>query len=553
MTKQTKIKTTQLLRVGCSALLVAMLTGCAVSQGDVDKAYKSIEPLADQATGDMPASLPLVEDVDSAFLGDRTAPLSYEATLPPVFREKLVTFPANMTISSISQLVSSASGYPVHLSPDVFMSRDQIAGGDKGIGAKPGVQGLANPLATSTGMATEPVYRLPCDRCSVGAYLHNVTEDLGLDYKFDGTTISISRFVTKTFVLAAIPGKVTIKSDLTKGTDTTTGSQGGGTASVGNASTGSFSATTKSMRAGEFDFIASITAELNDLKSPEGKVEINPQTRLVFVHDTKENVQRMTEVLQRENGLALRQVAMRVRTIQLVASGNSQAGVSADMVFNRIQNGITKWSITAAAPASLVTATGASIGLSILKPNAPLTGSSSALQALNTLGKTIEDDSVMKYTLDGVPVAVASYETKGYLAATTPSYGSIAGSSAGVPGLTPGSVTVGKFINLLPSVEDNNRIILSYWNDSSQQNGPFTTISTGSGATQQSIQLTDVIGNKDDQNVSLADGQSMVLYGEVDNHYDSSTNAGIGGASGNWNKQRTYQIVIVTVSVVPSM
>jgi type IVB pilus formation R64 PilN family outer membrane protein len=398
---------------------------------------------------------------------------------------------------------------------------------------------------------------LQCGQCSVGTYLHDVTENLGLDYKFDGTTINVSRFVTRTFVLAAIPGKVSIKSDLTKGTDTTTGTQGGGaTAGSGNASTGSFSAVTQSVRSGgsgEFDYMQSIKNELIDLKSPPGKVEVNPQTRLVFVYDTKENVDRMTDLLKRENGLALRQVAIRVRTIQLALTGNTQAGVSADVVFNRIQDGLTKWSVTTMAPTSLATAAGGTIGLSILKPNAPLTGTNSVLQALNTFGKTIEDDSVTKVTLDGVPVPVASYETKGYLAATTPSFGSIAGSTAGVPGLTPGSVTVGKFINLLPSVEDNNRIILSYWSDSSQLNGPFTTISTGSGATQQQIQLPDVTGKKDEQHISLADGQTVVLYGEVDNHYDSTSNGGIAGASAARNKQRTFQIVMLTATVVPSM
>jgi hypothetical protein len=227
--------------------------------------------------------------------------------------------------------------------------------------------------------------------------------------------------------------------------------------------------------------------------------------------------------------------------------------VSADIIYNRIQDGLAKWSVAAVAPTSLVTATGGTVGLSVLKPNAPLTGTNSVVQALDAYGKTIGDNSFTKVTLNGVPVPIASYETKGYLASTTPSFGSIAGSTSGVPGLTPGSVTVGKFINLLPAVNDNNRITLSYWSDSSQLNGPFTTISAGSGATEQTIQLPDVIGNKDEQHVSLGDGQTIVLYGEMDDQYDGSSNAGIAGASGTWNKQRTFQIVMLTVTVVPSM
>jgi len=545
------------LRVCVVLALVGLLSACAVSQSEVNKAYKDDEATVNQNIDNGIESMALVEDVESAFLGDRMAQVAYEATLPPVFHQKLVTFPANITISTISQLVSSASGYAVHLSPDVFMSRDLLIPRDESNrGAAPqnsGTQasGVQRGLAV-TSNRDEPIYKQPCQSCQIGAYLHGVTEDLGLAYNFDGTTINISRFVTKTFIIAAVPGKVTIKSDVTKGTDTTTGSQS--TAAGGaQANTGSFSALTKASRDGSYDFMASIKDELNDLKSPPGKVEIDAATRLVMVRDTKENVERMTELLERENAIATRQVAIRIRTIQLALTANTQAGISADVIFNKLQNGLAKYAVSFLAPTSLATATGGTVGLSVLQANAPLSGTNAALQALNAYGKTVSDDSQTKVTLNGVPVPVASYETKGYLASTTPSSGSITGTSGGVPGLTPGSVTVGTFINVLPSVNDNNRIILTYWNDSSQLNGPFTTISTGTGATLQTIQLPDVTGNRDEQNVSLADGQTIVLYGEIDNNYTSGSNVGIGGASAALTKSRTFQIVMLTATVVPSM
>jgi len=535
-------------QVVCGLALISLLSACAVSQGDVNKAYNSAQATVESNLNSMPESMPLVEDVTTAFLGDRFAPVAYEATLPPVFRQKLVTFPPNVGITTIAQLLSTTSGYPVHLSPDVFMSPDLFIPQQEQ--AATGKQVAPAAAAALGSTHQEPIYHQPCQGCEIGAYLHAVTEDLGLDYKFDGTAINISRFVTKTFIIAAVPGAVTLHSGVTKGTDTTTGQQSNSAGTGSN--TGQFSAVTKTDRAGTYDFMASIKSELEDLKSPPGKVEIDPASRLVLVHDTKENVQRMSELLERENSIATRQVAIRIRTIQIQETGNTQAAVSTNLIFSQLKNGLAKYAVSFAAPTSLATAAGGSIGLSVLQPNAPLSGTNAALQALNTYGKTIEDDSSTKITLNGVPVPVTSYETKGYLAATTPSAGSITG-TAGVPGLTPGSVTIGKFINFLPSVNDNNRIILSYWNDSSQLNGPFTTISTGTGATQQTIQLTDVIGSRDEQNLSIADGQTVVLYGEVDSHFDSSSNAGIGGGSGAWNKTKTFQIVMLTVTVVPDM
>ncbi|MFP3589248.1 type II secretory pathway protein, partial [Paraburkholderia sp. SIMBA_055] len=83
-----------------------------------------------------------------------------------------------------------------------------------------------------------------------------------------------------------------------------------------SANTGSFAAVTSTGRDGKFDQIDLITKELESLKSPLGKITVNPQSRLVMVRDTKEAVDRMSEVLTRENAISTRQVSVRVRTLQ---------------------------------------------------------------------------------------------------------------------------------------------------------------------------------------------------------------------------------------------
>jgi type IVB pilus formation R64 PilN family outer membrane protein len=526
-----------------SLLVASILTGCAVSQSDVNHAYDAATRDASQAMAGMGESMSLVEHVQTAFLGDRLVPVAYEATLPAVFREKTVTFPANLSITKMAPLVSDASGYPVHLSPDVFVPRDALidtAEGGGGKSAAPGRATLAN---------VEPIYSQP-KTDKIGAYLRGVTEDLGLAWDFDGSTINISRFVTRTFQIAAIPGTVNIKSSMSKGTDTSTGTQSTGTGTT-SANTGSFAAVTSTGRDGKFDQIDLISRELESLRSPLGKITVNPQSRLVTVRDTKEAVDRMNMVLTRENAISTRQVSVRVRTLQIALNNGSQAGLSADVVFNAISDGLAKYTITFMSPTSLATAAG-SVGLSILKPNAPVTGTNAVINGLNTFGKTISDNTQTKMTLNGLPMSIGSFETKGYLASTTPATGSISG-SAGLPGLTPGSVTVGDFLNILPAVNDHNQIILSYWSDNSKLNGPFTTIGTGSGASSQQIQLPDIVGSKNDQTIALSDGQTVVLYGAVTNGYDGSSNNGIGGLSGAWNKAKTFQVIMLTANVVPSM
>jgi type IVB pilus formation R64 PilN family outer membrane protein len=535
-------------RICIGALAAMTLAGCAVTQEDVNRSYDAAHKTAMDAMGDGPQSMSLVEDVPTAFLGDRLVPVAYEANLPAVFRDKVVTFPANLDIKRIGALVSNATGYPVHLSPDVFIPRDSLvpraSSGDGKSDTGPAMSG-------STKAYEVPVYTQPFNG-KVGAYLRGVTEDLGLDWSFDGSTINVTRLVTRMYQIAAIPGKVSIKSTMSKGMDTSTGNQSNGGTGSSGGNTGSFSAVTSTGRDGSYDQMALIETELNKLRSPMGHITVNPQSRLVMVYDTKEAADRMGQLLSRENSVSTRQVAIRVRTLQISLAKGSQAGVNADVVFSAIEGGLAKYAVSFVSPTSLSSG-GGSVGISVLRPDAPFSGTNAVINALNGYGRTVQDNTLTKLTLNGLPVSVASFQSDDYLRSTQSSVGSLTASSGGVPGLTPGTVTTGDFVNVLPAVNDHNQIVLAYWSDSSKLNGPFTSATVGSGQTQQQIQLAHTIGSKDDQTVALADGQTIVLYGAMTDHDDSTTNGGIAGITGTWNKARTFQVIMLTATVVPSM
>ncbi|MEX3969887.1 type II secretory pathway protein [Paraburkholderia caribensis] len=536
-----------IIRTAVVAASLLVVAGCAVTQGDINAAYDAANKTGVDALNGVPGSMSLVEDVPSAFLGDRMVPVAYEATLPAVFREKHVTMPANMDINQIASLISTATGYPVHLSPDVFVPRSSLVPRESA-----SADGKATASSQGSGAKSyeKPVYTQPFTG-TAGAYMRAMTDDLGLDWSFDGSTIIVSRFVTRIFQIAAIPGKVKIKSVMSKGMDTTTGNQSNGT-SGSTGDTGSFSAQTSSGRDGEFDQIQSIKDALDKLRSPMGRVNVNPQSRLVMVYDTREAADRMGKMLAGENAVSTRQVAIRIRTLQIALNRGSQAGANADMVFNAIEGGLAKYAISFTSPTSLSSG-GGSVGLSVLRPNAPFSGTNAVINALNQYGRTVQDNTQTKLTLNGLPVSVASFQSDDYLRSTTSSAGSLTATSGGVPGLTPGTVTTGDFVNILPSVNDHNQIILAYWSDSSKLNGQFTSATVGSGQTQQQIQLAHTIGQKDDQTVALSDGQTVVLYGEMTDHSDSTTNGGLAGITGLWNKSRTFQVIMLTATVVPSM
>ena len=115
-----------ILKTAIAGACSLVIAGCAVTQGDVNSAYDAANGAASAAMSNLPGSMALVEDVPTAFLGDRLVPVAYEATLPATFREKRITMPANLDINQIANLVSGATGYAVHLSPDVFVPRSSL-------------------------------------------------------------------------------------------------------------------------------------------------------------------------------------------------------------------------------------------------------------------------------------------------------------------------------------------------------------------------------------------------------------------------------------------
>ncbi|MBB5405164.1 hypothetical protein HDG41_007260 [Paraburkholderia sp. JPY162] len=83
-----------IIKTGLAVACSLMIAGCAVNQGDINAAYDGAHRIGSDAMANLPGSMALVEDVPTAFLGDRLVPVAYEATLPATFREKKVTMPA---------------------------------------------------------------------------------------------------------------------------------------------------------------------------------------------------------------------------------------------------------------------------------------------------------------------------------------------------------------------------------------------------------------------------------------------------------------------------
>jgi hypothetical protein len=89
------------------------------------------------------------------------------------------------------------------------------------------------------------------------------------------------------------------------------------------------------------------------------------------------------------------------------------------------------------APSSLADSSAGSIGFNVARPDAKLSGTNVAVQALNSLGNIVFDSTRTVVTTNRVPGRVQDVTDRAYLAETTPAAGGASAGTTGVPGSGP--------------------------------------------------------------------------------------------------------------------
>jgi type IVB pilus formation R64 PilN family outer membrane protein len=567
-----RIKANVMLKTFTLSLLAAsLLTSCAsISTDKVDRAAKSAEDTIRERQAQQAAIVapPLVQRVRNPYLGTQPINLAYEATLPPVFRDVTLRFPGRSNLSTVAARITEATKLPVHIRPDVFLSAKALVASASGVaatgvpapsGAPTGVPtplprpGAAFPPIPAAGVATQTLddfdLSLPTDYSgSLAGYLDLISSRLGINWEYREGSISLYRMVTKVFVVKLNPGAVDFSSSLTKGGASGSGAAGGGS----GGDNGSFSSQSSTTLSGKYSVWASLEAAILGMKTPLGKVTVDQSAGHIIVTDTKDVVDEIGKVIDIENTALTRQVQIDVRLLRVAFADDAEIGVDLNLVYSKISQAATDWSFGLNAPGSLVSSMASGMGFNILSPTNRFSGSTLFVRALKEVGKVVSDKTITATTTNRLPVPIGQFSTVTYLAETKPAAAGGAGNGAGVPGLTPGQVTTGFFLNVIPTALENNSVLLRLSMDQSDLLR-IGSISTGSGQTLQQIQTPEVQGTKSDHSVGLKEGESLVLMGISADNLDSGSRTGFGGFSKSAKNAHEMQIIIVTPKVRPGV
>ena len=383
---------------------------------------------------------------------------------------------------------------------------------------------------------------------SLTGFMNLVAAYYGVSWKTNGASLRFFVLDSKTFRIAALPGDTRLSSSVDSGA-TTAGSSGGGSAG-GPGGTPTQSGTTINSTGVGFSNLSvwsDIESSVKQMLSARGKAIASPATGTITVTDTPAVLDRVAEYVADQNKALNRQVSVNVRVLTVDLNEGENYGIQWDLVYQNL---------AAASPYAIgfKTAATTAAGVGTLLLSAPTTsasrfaGTNAMISALSTQGRVTELTSATVVTLNNQPVPVNIGRRVSYLASSSTTQTANVGSTTS---LTPGTVSTGFSMTLVPHIIDGKELLLQYSMDLSSLL-QMKTISSGGN----SIETPDISTSSFIQRVRLDSNDTLIVAG-FDQDNLSAVASGLGHPEntlvGNRNgtTKRSMLVVMIQPTVAP--
>lgn len=556
-----------IVRLTAICVAIGQISGCAVSHEDVKRRTQEME----QTISDLPsagdvakaAQDPPFLRIKGNYFGSGAVPLTAGNAIPERFSNITLRYSRNEgTFLEAIKNIRDVTGIPFRFSPDIYSSGGassptvtvapgaapavtiQSAGGGPlptNFNAQRTAQAAVSPNAAAPAPAPAQVM-VPLNFSGrLGDYLALITGTAGLNVEFVNNELYYYQFVTRTFAVDVLPQGIDV-SDVTNGSGQTSLSSGGdATSNSGSSSSSSTSTASISSKYEPWnDYVDAVRGQL----TVAGKLSANRATGSIVVTDIPANVDRIAAFIGAENSKIKTRVDIEIRNITLQLKDGTNIGGDFSVLYKALGGG---WSAVGAPPslASGSSDLGTSGSLTINRLDGRFKGSNISISALNAYGNIVNDRKLTIPARNRSPAISQNVEDFTFLAKTTAATGGGTSGGTGVPGLTPGTVSYGSFIQIIPNVSDSGTVILSFSNTESSLRGK-DTYATGEGATYQQITATTIGRGKAATELVIPKGATDVSISSVADNWSSNTNVGVGGASATRNHARLVTITLVT-------
>lgn len=514
-------------------LLVTALSGCAqFREVNADIQKRAAEAEHQRVEASLPPT-PAIHVFRNAWIADRPVVVRKKAILPPQFDQK-ITFanPGSEAMQQVVAEVTQLAGVPIRISPTVFMSPTgaQVGGNQ------------SNPLVPLTLHYSGTLKGL----------LDAIASAEGLLWRYDDGVAEFTRVESHVFVLTALAGNVNF--DHTVDTTSNQGSNSSNTGTTTSVTTTGASGEQKTeIRSGDMSVWNDVTASIRAMLSPYGNVAVSQSSGTVTVTDTPSVIESVGAYIARMNRLLRKEVLIGVKVYAVSQDKGATYGINWAALYNDIAH---RYQISLAGPntpalSQSLSATGGTLSFVVSpKPNATSLSGSSIASALASQGDTSLMTEASLITLNTQPVPLQVTANQGYLASSSIQTTANVGSTVS---LTPGTVITGFTMDFLPRVLEDGAVLLQYSMSLSNLNGPIQTITSGSGANQQSIQLPNVTSRNFMQRVMLHDGDTLVLAGFGQTALTDNRNGPVSpeawGAGGGMSSDHQHTEIVLVLTV----
>lgn len=405
--------------------------------------------------------------------------------------------------------------------------------------------------------------------------LDQVAAYFGINWRYDGASITFSRVETRVFVIEAMPGTQSIGEDVSQ--DTNLGSNSGGSSSGGGGGGGggtsalSQTATTKI----ELNVWDEINKTVQGIIGgvPGSSMVPAPSNGTITVTTTPEMMRIVADYVKQENRRLTRQVAINVEVYNVALEDQTDFSVTWRNALRRLQNfgfnfqgpagpsgtsinPITFGDVDTGIASGAIEGAG-NFGVAILNPST--VGQVSGLvSALSTLGDTSRVAQFPMTTLNNKPVSRRVGNDRNYVSKITSDTSSSTSSTALVSRTFEiGTIREGFSLLLTPRILDDGRIMLQYsMNLISLVGDEFEVFPRDAGPEDDQVQLPQTTNRVFVQQSLLKSGSTLIIGGFDDEQARQSSqgvgdpyNYLLGGGSSN-RKSRTMIFIAITPQIL---
>lgn len=529
---------------------LTMISGCSGMREKIElnidrtdaKVSHLVADVGQKATGIVTKNPPSTQHEDGIWIS-KSAVKNTRSTLPPIFHEPATFDRVVYSLPELTERITLRSGIPTKISADalaVVAGNTQPGGGNNAAATPPAAPVAARPITGPLGVANAktPIH-ITFSNGSFKSFLDTVATRFGVYWKYDNGAVLFYHRDSRTFQINAIPGDSTFSATVTSGA---TSNGGASTGTTGTANTGGINSN-NSQNTGvssQLSVYPSIEKTIVAMLSPYGKVVASPATGTITVVDTPDALDRIAAFVEAENQSLSRQISINVTVLSVITTYSDNYGIQWNLVY---QDLLSKYGIRN----TVASSTGTSFSAGILQSSSSkFAGSELIIQALSQQGKVRRETTASVVTLNNQPVPVQVAKQTSYLQSSQTTITALVGSTTT---LTPGTVTSGFNMSILPHVLKNGTVMLQFSTNISALRG-FRTVSSNSST----IETPEIDTRNILQRVAMKSNETLIISGFEQTDDDLDRN-GVGtpknflfggGYKGTSNKEAIVVLITPT-------